>query len=95
MMFKHTKHDISGCEVSFEFELSLYLKLSFKIVIPYNCAISIMQTLAYCTCGTASNNMKRPKTLKSEKKNHQTDNMQPKKRLISWFRLQFCINILQ
>ena len=30
MMFKHIKLDIYGCEVSFEVELSLYLKLSFK-----------------------------------------------------------------
>ena len=29
-MFKHIKYDIYRCEVSFEVELSLYLKLSFK-----------------------------------------------------------------
>ena len=31
MMFKHIKHDIYGCEVSFEVELLLYFKLSFNI----------------------------------------------------------------
>ena len=31
MMFKHIKHDIYGCEVLFEVELSLYLKLCFKM----------------------------------------------------------------
>ena len=30
MMFKHITHDIYGCEVSFEVELALYLKLSFN-----------------------------------------------------------------
>ena len=29
-MFKHIKHDIYGCEVSFAVELPLYLKSSFK-----------------------------------------------------------------
>ena len=32
MMFKHIKHDICGCEVSFAVELPLYLKPSFKCV---------------------------------------------------------------
>ena len=30
MMFKHIKYAIYGCEVSFEVELLLHLKLSFK-----------------------------------------------------------------
>ena len=43
MMFKHIKHDIYGCEVSFAVELPLYLKPSFKVVISAD-ALSVFFT---------------------------------------------------
>ena len=39
MMFKHIKHDIYGCEVSFELDLSLYLKPSFNHFVVLLCKI--------------------------------------------------------